>query len=524
MADAAVATLTGLGFPAALARRALQLENGDVERAADMLLTNPPPVDQAPTVIDADHEEGDVHVVGSNQHSNPSHAMLVEMGFDARAAAQALDQTHGNLEAAVARLTGMAPQESSPHAPLSESHRYPAPIQPLGTKRTESSESLSTSSAKQAKMSTDTSQAGLDAASSSKASPRSACVATPQAKRTDNIHTVEYVASDLVFGSAAFGQLRHDSVVPEMQSSSSRSSALNIKKMVEASVPDVKRMMGERDRKYVTQMLTDCYHQGLFTHGGPTSPVNSQVIPAMHYIFGELDKRPANDGLRVKYLTELAYACQDCQQVQAREILRIFADLTSQNDTFEGQLKYSLVRQKEAALSMYITRHHKKCDEDHVRAHPWQQRAHLISGYVELIGDQFGLDGVTAAKSDRFLGQVQSEIGRLRAKDVIEELKRDMSPKEWLQTLLADINNQTSGSERLINRDCIFKWVEANMGGDAAHSVFYDEERAEEFEDLDPKMPTDENRYQPFLSPKVLVDMLLNAGMVEKKPLHARRC
>lgn len=33
-------------------------------------------------------------------------------------------------------------------------------------------------------------------------------------------------------------------------------------------------------------------------------------------------------------------------EVQAREILRIYGDLTSQNETLEWQLKYSLVRLK----------------------------------------------------------------------------------------------------------------------------------------------------------------------------------
>ena len=34
---------------------------------------------------------------------------------------------------------------------------------------------------------------------------------------------------------------------------------------------------------------------------------------------------------------------------------------------------------------------------------------------------------------------------------------------EWLQTLLADINNQSADADRLINRDCIFKWAQAPL-------------------------------------------------------------
>merc|ERR1712039_243079 len=100
--------------------------------------------------------------------------------------------------------------------------------------------------------------------------------------------------------------------------------------------------------------------------------------------------------------------------------------------------------------------------------------------------------------------------------EMIAELQNAMSVKEWLQTLLADINNQTSSSDRLINRDYIFKWVKENMSEDTAYLVFYDAERAVEFEDQDPKAPQQENQYQPFLSAKVLVNMLLKAQMLER--------
>merc|ERR1712151_1081676 len=97
-------------------------------------------------------------------------------------------------------------------------------------------------------------------------------------------------------------------------------------------------------------------------HGPPDSPLNLLIIPAMEHIFRQMASLPANDGKRVDCLSTLAYACQDCQQVQAREILRIYGDLTSQNATLEAQLKYSLVRAKEVALNCYISQRHPRCD------------------------------------------------------------------------------------------------------------------------------------------------------------------
>jgi len=255
---------------------------------------------------------------------------------------------------------------------------------------------------------------------------------------------------------------------------------------------------------------------GLWMHGPPTTAVNRQIVPAICHIFSEMSKLAPTDTKRVNYLTTLAEACVDCQQVQAREILRLYGDLTAQNDTFEGQLRYTLLRAKEAALDCYITKRHPQCDQDHTQVNPWEQRPHLVSGYASLIGEAFGLDGMEAARSDRFLPHVLKEIGQVNPVLLQQELQRELSVKEWLQTLLADINNQTWAPSRLINPGCIFQWVRENLSQEAAHEVFYDEERADEFAGQDPERPTKENEYQPFLSCRVLVDMLLATGMLTR--------
>lgn len=322
-------------------------------------------------------------------------------------------------------------------------------------------------------------------------------------------------------------------------------------------------MRGERGRKSVTKMLTDIYDRGLFMHGGATSSVNSTVVPAFRHIISELNKLDPQHKKRVSMVRDLAEACQDCQQVQARVILRFYGDLTSQNETLESQLKYSLVRSKEAALQILITKYHgPSCDFDHTMVNPENQRAHLWSGYVNLIGNSFGLDGVTAANGDRFLNQclgvirsvhggnstssinVQANSGsgkkrfRLgnssrststtssggnsiddqKLKDALmAELAKKLCVKEWLSGLIGDINNQSSEADRMIDRSCIFAWASANMQGDFKHRIFYDDSRIEEYSDLDPKEPTDDNQFEPFLSPIVLVEILVKAGMLTPK-------
>merc|ERR1712050_234549 len=252
----------------------------------------------------------------------------------------------------------------------------------------------------------------------------------------------------------------------------------NVVQLVESSVSGVRSMRGQRGERLVTEMMATWCTQGLFMHGGPDSAVNKMVIPAAQHIFASMASLPSKSTKRVDILTTLALACQDCQQVQAREIMRIFGDLTSQNATLEQQLKYSLVREKEAALNCLISQKHPRCDLDHRQVQPWQQRVHLFSGYAASVGDKFGLDSVTTAKSDRFLNQALVEIGALDVEALLAELQRSMCVKTWLQLLLADVNNQAETVDRLLDRSCIFKWVQANMSDDDAYLVFFDSDRA----------------------------------------------
>merc|ERR1719464_385398 len=132
--------------------------------------------------------------------------------------------------------------------------------------------------------------------------------------------------------------------------------------MVMDSVPEAQHMRGERDKKAVADMIAGIYAHGLHMHGGPDSPVNREVLPAMHFIIGRLSELPARSQKRVQALKSLVEACQDGQQVQARTILRVFGDFIAQAQSLQSQLKYSLLRMKEAALQRLITKWHPSCD------------------------------------------------------------------------------------------------------------------------------------------------------------------
>ncbi|CAJ1330569.1 unnamed protein product [Effrenium voratum] len=473
--------LVSMGFAPALAKQALLLCGNSVEAAADLLLTNPPPL-----------PDGD-GIDGLQE--------LLSMGFPEDRAKEALDR-HGNLADAAEALSDAA-FSAAVEAEASAPVVVPAVAAPVAAPVAEPV------------------AAPVAARSSAPAAvPDSAdrAIERPAKRRRAEPSElgVEARAAGLGFGAEAFGPLARPRAASNA-AGAGEDLTRKVAKMVLASVPGVAEMRGERGQVKVTAMLSRCYTQGLWIFGPASCPVNAEILPAYRHIIGEMAKLEPQNPKRVSVLTTLAQACQDCQQVQAREILRIYGDLTSQNETLEWQLKYSLVRLKEAALNRFITRRHPNCDLDHTQVQPWQQRPHLLSGYVVSVGHDFGLDGMAAAKNDRFLSQVTMEIKntlRRKEKHLLKDLQQEMCVTEWLQTLLADINNQSADADRLINRDCIFKWAQDNMAN--AHLVFYDEERFHEFRGQDPERPDAGNEFQPFLSCRVLVEMLLTAKPLGK--------
>lgn len=321
------------------------------------------------------------------------------------------------------------------------------------------------------------------------------------------------------FSTKAFGKLE-ERKAPSVKVKDLRS---KIPSIMKASVKGVAKMRSfTRDSRPVIDIIGGIYQKGLFTLGGPTSGINKQVIPAIRYIFHAANEMKPKDINRVAMLRKLAEAVQDCQQVQAREILRIFGDLTNQNQTFESQIQYLLLKQKEETLDRFISQFHKDCDEDHTKVKPAQQRAHLKSAYLDMLGDQFGLEAVEAARGDRFLNDVRKELdngvwGGVSVSAIFLMLRKQLSIELFIQYILADINNQSDNADRLLDRDCIFKWVEKNMSTDDAHLVFWDEDRVKEFEGQDPNKPADKNKFNPFLSQKFLLRILVEMKFIERK-------
>jgi len=308
-----------------------------------------------------------------------------------------------------------------------------------------------------------------------------------------------------------------------------------IKTMLKDTVKGVETMRGQRGQKTVTQMLQFAYKNGLFMHGAVNSPVNQLVVPALRYVINWCYKTHTkakqgggggDDRLKKEHiLNTLADACLDCQQVQAREMLRLFRELTNQAQTLELQISGYLNTLKEGAIDLLISlKHSPLCDQDHKTARPGQQRPHLRSAYVAMAGDLMGMHDTLPSKNDRFLYDAKSEVQRILGTNngqfLANQILHSINPNTLFNGLLTDINNQSPTADRTIDRRIVFKWAQKGKMKNP-HHVFYDEEREDEFKDQTPSKPNEENMFQPFLSKKILLELLISMDFLQHDPSYS---
>jgi hypothetical protein len=120
------------------------------------------------------------------------------------------------------------------------------------------------------------------------------------------------------------------------------------------------------------------------------------------------------------------------------------------------------------------------------------------------LGPELGLRGVSGAALDHCAFSI-SQPEQARFVSVFTSL---FSLDHLFADLVQDVNQQQADATRLVDRALLATWAgngDAN-GGFASHSIFYDEDRPQDFGGL---APTAENMFQPFLTPSVARDTFL---------------
>lgn len=240
------------------------------------------------------------------------------------------------------------------------------------------------------------------------------------------------------------------------------------------------------------------YQNGLpIYRSNPT--VQKHTINAMRYIF-HCAKNGSPGGSAA--LKRLAEAYQSCQAEQGRTIDDLYGKLSGRDASLRDQVLALVDLQKALTLEAVVHKLNPRAASTD-DGNPSGQAPHITSAYLEAVGKELGMRGVAAAKSD-----ANRPRGANRAV-VLEEFRSLFNVEELALALVSDVNQQSQDAERTIDRDLLAKWAaaeaEASGGTFDAYSIYFDEDRASEYEGR----PGEGAEYQPFLNRRTSIGVLL---------------
>lgn len=293
-------------------------------------------------------------------------------------------------------------------------------------------------------------------------------------------------------------------------------------------VPGVDEMLDRTGRTPVATYVIATYHNGLPSFKD-SAPLQAHTIHALRSIFAMVvaEKHGAAVALR-----SVAAAFQSCQAEQGRTIDAQFGRLNGRDATFKEQLLALVDQHKQMVMQAAVCTLNPTAAEMGDGA-PSKQVPHITSAYLQAVGTEFGFRGVMAANKDVHAPPL-APVTVARVKDTVRQL---FSVAEVVEAFVEDVNQQHEGAERVISRDDLAAYVASpegaaalgaameaqakgsKAGGRAAaarfdpHSIFYDEASpdasAGAVGGYGESKPSEANRFQPFLCPRVAVILLL---------------
>lgn len=276
-----------------------------------------------------------------------------------------------------------------------------------------------------------------------------------------------------------------------------------VKDLLRRYVPNINELYDRRHTCPVTDLILKTYSNGLPLYDRVPA-IKEHTKHSIQYIFYALDSKEMNYSENDKrvYLRRLAEAFTSCQAGQARELDAVYGSLIGRSLDLRGQVLSLVDEQKQRVLDMVTKKIHPDAWES---MDPTRQAPHIESAYVQLFGRQFGLRGTNGAGADYCM----ASVSKTEAERAEKEFRKLFSVEETLESIIMDVNQQNRDADRIISREDLSKWAgnAAENGGFDSWSIFYDEENKDDYPE-DAK-PTEENMYQPFLSKKVALNLLL---------------
>jgi len=277
-------------------------------------------------------------------------------------------------------------------------------------------------------------------------------------------------------------------------------SSVEITNLFIDNIPGVSSMMDRTGSVPVCQYIVSTYTSGLPIFQSNHS-VQQHTIHALRYVIFKASILP--DGPKKQLLRRLSEAFTACQMEQGRVIDSLYGSLSGREKSFREQILNLVDIQKEQVMNQLINHFNPKAwrtGDDN----PQGQLPHIQSSYSKSFGEELGLRGYKAAKLDRDKVSISSKDRN----KLISSFNTLFHMSDLIKSILADVNQQDENAERLVNRESLMKWAgDGSMNnGFQSHKIFYDETNESDYKDLG--KPKEDNIYQPFLSPSVIVSLL----------------
>jgi len=282
-----------------------------------------------------------------------------------------------------------------------------------------------------------------------------------------------------------------------------------VRELLEAHVPNIAFMLDRTGCTPVADYIWMSYQNGLPIYRGDPS-VQQHTINAMRYIFNAAATGEPKGGPDA--LKRLAEAYQSCQAEQGRTIDALYRKISGRDASIRDQVLALVDSFKALTLEAVVHELNPRAAGmgDH---NPSMQAPHITSAYLEAVGAELGLRGVAAARRD------ENRPRRVQRERVLQAFRGQFNVADLAGALAADVNQQAENAERVIDRDLLAEWASAEEGagaGFSAHSIFFDEENAGDYDGR----PEKSGEYQPYLSRKVALQVLARM-FLEQRPKGA---
>eukprot|EP00808_Paulinella_micropora_P018758 g21843.t1 len=278
-----------------------------------------------------------------------------------------------------------------------------------------------------------------------------------------------------------------------------------------ASFPELNDMLDRTGSVPVAVYILSTLTNGLpLFSSQPT--VNEDVKHCLNYIFHRV-REEKSESERRRLVMEVARAYQQCQTIQQQAIVNLYASLVNVVLDFKAQLLQMLSQYKLRKLDELVFKLNPGANEV-PDSYPNRQPPHIRSAYIcALDAKGIQLEGLEASQLD----VNRPNLSKAQITKVVSGFASLLDVDEFVADFVADINH-SAGFAQHVDRDKFYSWVMKMQDKQGEqpfekHSIFYSEERADEY----PTPQKEEDRdIKPYLSNQVARDILTRVGILKK--------